>query len=265
MVKHQRRSHQRRSHQRGIHSSELDDGDTSDSEAESPSTPQQSRQLQWAPNVVVSPRSAMPVRHQLHGAHSFADFGQQQLEAYPLPQQYDHRHSFSGGPQAFNSPIPEHNPLISRDPNLPAHSNMNPPQLQTYRLPCHQQLQEVLQSDPSSYSPVSRASPIPGEPYYGQSTAELAICAILNFPLAEQVPAVQFQQQLAQPLAQQRCQPTPSLDGQWYENATYQSPVEVVGQIQAYQARISTNLWIQKIGTYDDISLQMPSMRIENL
>jgi hypothetical protein len=273
--------HQRRSHQRGIHSSELDDGDTSDSEGESPSTPLQSRQLQWPPNAAVSSRSIMPVRNQLHRAHSFADFGQQQLDAYPLPQQYAHRHSLSGGPQAFNSPIPEHNPMISRAPSLPAHSsyyvpeqnnpgvatlNTNPPQLQTYQFPRHQQSQEMLQSSPSSYSPVSRASPIPGEPYYGQPTAQVAAYAIRNSPPVEQVPTVQFQQQLAQQLTQQQqYQPAPQQDGQWYDNVTYQSPIEVVNQMQAYQAQISANPWIQKIETYDDISLQMPSMRIENM
>jgi metal regulatory transcription factor 1 len=270
--------HQRRSHQRGIHSSELDDGDTSDSEGESPSTPQQSRQLHW-PNTIVSSRSAMPVRHQIHRAHSFADFGQQHLDGYPLSHPYSHRHSLSGGHPAFNSPIPEHNPLISRAPSLPAHAsyyvpeqnnpgvatlNTNPPPLQTYHVPRHQHSQEMLQSSPSSYSPVSRASPIPGESYYAQPPTQAGSFAIRNSPVAEQQPVVQFQQ-LTHQLTQQQYQPTPPQNGQWYDNVAYQSPVEVVSQMQAYQAQISANPWMQKLETYDDISLQMPSMRIENL
>jgi hypothetical protein len=107
---------------------------------------------------------------------------------------------------------------------------------------------------------------MPGEPYYGQPTAHVAAYAIRNSPPVEQVPTVQFQQQLAQQLTQQQqYQPAPQQDGQWYDNVTYQSPIEVVNQMQAYQAQISANPWIQKIETYDDISVQMPSMRIENM
>lgn len=269
--------HQRRSHQRGIHSSELDDGDTSDSEGESPPTPQQSRQLHWSANTVA--RSAMPLRHQLHRAHSFADFGQQQLDGYPLSQSYNHRHSLSGGNPNFNPPIPENGQLITRAPSLPAHSsyyvpeqnnpgvatlNTNPPSLQTYHLPRHQHSQEMLQSSPSSYSPVSRASPIPGEPYYAQQTAQIGAYTLRNSPPVDPQPAVQFQQ-LAHHLTHQQYQSAAPQDGQWYDNVPYQSPIEVVSQMQAYQAQISQNPWMQKIETYDDISLQMPSMRIENL
>jgi metal regulatory transcription factor 1 len=271
--------HQRRSHQRGIHSSELDDGDTSDSEGESPATPQPSRQLHWPPNTVVSARPAMPARHQIHRAHSFADFGQQQLDGFPLSQAYGHRHSLSGGNPAFNSPIPEQNPMMARAPSLPAHSsyyvpeqnnpgiatlNTNPSPLQTYHIPRHQHSQEMLQSSPSSYSPLSRASPIPGEPYYAQPTAQVSTYSLRNSPSAEQQPAVQFQQ-MAHHLAQQQYQSAPPQEGQWYDNVAYQSPIEVVSQMQAYQAQIASNPWMQKIEAFDDISLQMPSMRIENL
>lgn len=270
--------HQRRSHQRGIPSSELDGGDTSDYEGESPSTLQQSSQLQWSPQAVVWSRTAMPVQHQLQGAKCFAEFGQQQLETHPFPQQYRHKHSLSGGPLASNSPIPEHNPLTSQAPSLPVHSsyyvpeqnnpsmvilNIIPPQLQIYQLPRHKQSQEMLQSSPSCYSPVSRASPIRGESYYDQPTAQVATCAIRNSPLAEQVPAVQLQR-LEQQSAQQQCQPAPLQDGKWYDNVIYQLPIEFVSQMQAYQAPISGSPWIQKIETCNDISLQIPSMHIEN-
>lgn len=276
--------HQRRSHQRGIHCSELDDGDTSDSDSgESPPTPQQSRQLQWPPNIMVPTRSVMPSRHHIHRAHSFADFGQQQLDGYSISQTYGHRHSLSGGAPGYNSPIPEHsqhNPLIVRAPSLPAHSsyyvpeqnnpgvatlNTNPTPIQTYHIPRHQHSQEMLQSSPSSYSPVSRASPISGEPYYSQRTAQVTTYALRNSPPAEQQPPVQFQQ-ITHHLTQQQYQSASPQDGQWYDNVSYQAPMEVVGQIQAYhQAQVSNNPWIQKLEVFDDISMQMPSVRIENL
>src|SRR4051812_36554580 len=168
--------HQRRSHQRGIHSSELDDGETSDSDSgESPSTPQHSSQMQWPQTISVPVQSVMPHGHQMHRAHSFADFGQHQIDGFSQ-QNFGHRHSLSGGAQNYNPSIPEHghpNPMIHRAPSLPAHSsyyvpeqnnpgvatlNTNPPPIQTYHIPRHQHSQEMLQSSPSSYSSASRGS-----------------------------------------------------------------------------------------------------------
>jgi hypothetical protein len=67
-------------------------------------------------------------------------------------------------------------------------------------------------------------------------------------------------------LTQQQYHSASPQDGQWYDNVSYQAPMEVIGQIQAYhQAQVSNNPWIQKLEVFDDISMQMPSVRIENL
>jgi hypothetical protein len=278
--------HQRRSHQPGIHSSELEDEDSSDSDdGESPPTPRPSSQIQWPTNMVTSSRSVMPPRHIVHRAHSFGDFGQQQLDEFSLPQAYNHRHSVSGGASTYNPSIPEHghqNTLImARAPSLPPHSsyyvpeqnnpgvatlNTSLPRLQTYHLPRHQRSQEMLQSSPSSYSPGSRASPIvEEEAYYPHRPAQVATYALHSSPIEDQQSTVQFQQ-LAHHLTQQQYHSTSPQDGQWYDGVAYQAPIEAISQIQAYQqAHISPNIWMQKIDTFDDISLQMPSVRVENL
>jgi len=286
--------HQRRSHQRGIHSLELDDGETSDSDSgTSPSTPQQSGQVQWPQSMAVLTRSTGQQRPHMQRAHSFADFGQQQMDGYPIQQNYNHRHSLSGGTQTFsNQSIPEEphqNPLMQRAPNLPLNAsyyvpeqnnpgvatlNTNPPSLQTYHIPRHQ---EILESSPSSYSSVSRASPVSQEPYYGHP-AQAANYVLQDSSPVDQQPVVQFQHlphHLTQqhsssatpvPPVQEHFQPTAPQDGQWYNSiAGYQAQVEA-SNIQAYhQAQVFHYPWIQKIETFDDPSLQMPSARIENL
>ncbi|KAL3426676.1 hypothetical protein PVAG01_00185 [Phlyctema vagabunda] len=285
--------HQRRSHQRGIHSSELDDGETSDSDSgESPSTPQNSGQMQW-PQAVQ--HAVMPHGHQLHRAHSFADFGQHQ-EGYPM-QQYAHRHSSSGGIQQFNT-IHEHpqhtGHMMNRNPSLQAHSsyyipeqnnpgvatlNTNPAPIQTYQIP-RQQPAELVQSSPSSYSSTSRASPVSQEPYYTHHPAQNATYALHSqhpSPMQQQ-PMVQYQQQMPSHMSQPQSQPISQAvhvpeqyhaapqEGQWYENVAYQPPVEVISHIHPYAPNaVFHDPWAQKIESYDDPSLQMPSARIENL
>lgn len=292
--------HQRRSHQRGIHSSELDDGETSDSDSgESPSTPQHSG-MQWPQSVTVPTHSVMSHGHQMHRAHSFADFGQQPMEPFQIQPNYGHRHSLSGGAHNYHAAIPEHPhqpPMTQRAPSLPAsHSsyyvpeqnnpgvatlNTNPPPIQTYHIPQRHQSHEALQSSPSSYSSVSRASPVSQDPYYAHHPAQVATYALHNSPSVDQgQPMIQFQQQhlshqqqsppVVQPQiqhVQEQYHQSPQ-EGQWYDSVAYQAPVEVVsvGHIQSFpQTHVFHDPWIQKIETYDDPSLQMPSARIENL
>ncbi|CZR58061.1 related to zinc finger protein [Phialocephala subalpina] len=293
--------HQRRSHQRGIHSSELDDGDTSDSDSgESPSTPQHSGgQMPW-PQAVHIPQH-MPHGHQMHRAHSFADFGHHQIENYPIQQNFGHRHSLSsGGAHHFNGPIQEHGQhqqILHRAPSLPAHAsyyvpeqnnpgvatlNTNPAPIQTYQIPRQLERQEVLQSSPSSYSSASRASPVSQEAFYTHHPAQAATYALQNSsPIEQQQPMIQYQQQMPQHLAQQHGVPTPiqqaphpqeqyqpptPQEGQWYDNVAYQAPVEVVSHIPAYTpTHIFNDPWGPKLETFDDPSLQMPSARVENL
>jgi hypothetical protein len=237
----------------------------------------------------------------MHRAHSFADFGQGHLDGFSVQQNYGHRHSVSGGAHSFTQSIPEHghphpNSMMHRAPSLPAHSsyyvpeqnnpgvatlNTNPPRIQTYHLPRHQNSQEMPQSSPSTYSSASRASPVSQEPYYTHQPAQAATYALQNSSPIEQQP-IQYQQQLSLHLSQPQSMPTPvphvtqaqeqyhpstQQDGQWYDNVPYQPPVEVVCHIQAYpQQHIFHDPWgVQKLEAYDDPSLQMPSARVENL
>jgi hypothetical protein len=290
--------HQRRSHQRGIHSSELDDGDTSDSDSgESPSTPQHPGQMQWPQTLNVSSH-VMPHGHQIHRAHSFADFGQH-IDSFPV--QYGHRHTLSGGAHNFHHPIQEqHAPpphMMHRAPSLPAHSsyyvpeqnnpgvatlNTNPTPIQTYQIPrqsMERHSQEIMQSSPSAYSSASRGSPVSQDSYYTHHPAQAATYALHNSSPVEQQPIIQYQQQMPHHLTQQP-QPlqshTPPVhenyhpaqqDGQWYDHVAYQPPVvEVIHQIQTYpQTHVFHDPWVQKMEAFDDPSLQMPSARIENL
>ncbi|KAG0653039.1 selenocysteine tRNA transcription-activating factor [Hyphodiscus hymeniophilus] len=292
--------HQRRSHQRGAHSSEPDDGDTSDSDGgESPSTPQHSGQMQWPQTINVSAH-VMAHGHQMHRAHSFADFGQH-MDGFPVQQGYVHRHSLSGGTQIFHHPHQEQQThpshLVHRAPSLPAHAsyyvpehnnpgvatlNANPTPIQTYQIssqPMERHPQEEIQSSPSAYSSASRGSPVSQEPYYTTHPSQAATYALQNPSSAEQQPMIQYQQQMSHHMTQQPQAPVPQAtpvqenyhhaqqDGQWYEHVAYQPPVvEVIHQIQPYpQTHVFHDPWGQKIEAYDDPSLQMPSARMENL
>ncbi|PQE16988.1 zinc finger protein [Rutstroemia sp. NJR-2017a BBW] len=291
--------HQRRSHQRGIHSSELDDGETSDSDmGESPTTPQHSGQMQWPQNLTV-PGGVVPQGHHMHRAHSFADFGQQQItEGFPMQHGYNHRHSLSGGAQNYG-PIPEqhhpHHPMMQRAPSLQHASyyipeqnnpgvatlNTNPAPIQTYHIPRQQMerhSQEILQSSPSSYSSQSRASPVSQEPYYTHNPhpTQAATYALHGQSPIDQPPMIQYQPhmphqnphsmpgQVPQVSHIQEYAPPAEQHGHWYDNAPYQAP-EVIGHVSAYpQVTVFSDPW-PKLETYDDPSLQMPSDRIASL
>lgn len=291
--------HQRRSHQHGIHSSELDDGETSDSDSgESPPTPRHSSQIQWSQTVSIPPHPVMPHGHQMHRAHSFANFGQQ-LDGFPAQPSYVHRHSLSGGAHHFNQSIPEHghqNQIMHRAPSLPTHSsyyvpeqnnpgvatmNTTPHPIQMYDVPRHQHSQEIIHSSPSTYSSASRASPVQ-ESYYTHQPAQAATYALHTSSPVEQQAMAQYQQQLPDHLSQSQPLTTPvpqvthvqeqfhvsaPQDGQWYDNVAYQPPVEVIGHIHTYpHQHIFHDPWgVQKLEAFDDPSLQMPSARIENL
>lgn len=279
--------HQRRSHQRGIHSSELDDGETSDSDSgESPTTPQHhSGQIQWPQHLTVP---GVPSGHQMHRAHSFADFGQQ-IDGYQMSQGYNHRHSLSGGPQAYGIPE-QHQQIMQRQASLQHSSyyvpeqnnpgvatlNTNPAPIQTYHIPRHsmeRHPQEMLQSSPGSYSPHSRASPVSQEPYYTHTQHHIPAYAIHGQSPTDTQPLINYPQHLPQPQTMQSPQaphhlqqhyPQPPEHGQWYESTPYQQP-EVISHVPMYpQVTVFSDPW-PKLESFDDPSLQMPSARIENL
>ncbi|TAQ84446.1 hypothetical protein B7494_g7231 [Chlorociboria aeruginascens] len=300
--------HQRRSHQRGIHSSEPDDGDSSDSDSgESPSTPQHSGQIQWPQNSNVSTHSVTSHAH-LSRSHSFADFGHQGLDGFPIQQSYVHRQNLSDSQPNFPSPLPEYvraPPIIHRATSLQSlqsHSsyyipeqnnpgvatlNTNPPPIQTYQIPrqhVDRSPREMVQSSPSSYSSVSRASPVSQEPFYTHHPVQTAPYAMQNPSPLEQQPVIHYPHHmppnLGHPQQQQQQQPMPTTvsqtshiqqynpvaeQGHWYDQVAYQSPVEVINHIPSFPQAVFNDPWAQKLDTFDDPSLQMPSARIENL
>lgn len=290
--------HQRRSHQRGAHPGDIDDGETSGSESgDSPSTPQNSG-MPW-PQTIQIPHNVHPAAQPLHRARSYNDFNPPQYDGVPV-QQYGHvhhRHTLSAG-QPYQGQVQENHPvpIINRGPNIPGHSSYYLPEqnnpgvatltpIQTYQLP--RQIMDrsgSVQSSPSTYSSISRASPVSQEPYYTHQPAQSTTYALQHSPVGQQ-PIIQYHQvhhPLPQQIPQQHSipaapqphpthQPQPQYqqapqNGQWYESVPYQSPVEIISHIQAYpQSQVYNDPWIQKIDTYDDPSLQMPSARIENL
>jgi hypothetical protein len=257
--------------------------------------------MQWPQNVQIPHHQVIPHGHHMHRAHSFADFGHHQIEAYPIQHNYSHRQSLSGGPHSFNASIPEHSqptPMMHRAPSLPAHAsyyvpeqnnpgvatlNTNPPPIQTYQIPRQLERQDMAQSSPSSYSSASRASPVSQEQNFYTHQAQTATYALQQHssPI-EQQPMIQYQQQLPHHMApqqiqpkveypvpqppQEQFQPSGPQEGQWYDNVAYQAPVSVISHVPAYQqTHLYPDPWATKLEAYDDPSLQMPSARIENL
>jgi metal regulatory transcription factor 1 len=272
--------HQHRAHSRDIQSSELDDVDSAGSE--SPPTPQQSRQLQWPPNSIVSTHSITSNVPHIYQENTFTNFGQQQIDGFPLAPAYGCRQSLSGSPQLYNPYILEHihpNLWLLETPILPARSSyyipeqsnpggetLNPDLIstQTRHIPRHQPSLDILQS-PSSYPMCSRAIPITHELYYARQTAPEASYDLRNSSPSEQQPAIQSPE-LAYYLTQPQHHPTDVQYGQLYDNAICQAPIEVVGHIHAYhEARIPHNPWIQKMEAIEDTTLQMPRVHMENL
>lgn len=295
--------HQRRSHLRGIHSSELDDGDTSDSDSgESPCTPQHPAPMHWPQSIHISQQQSLGHGHQMQRAHSFGDFGhhQHQVDSYSMSQQFSgHRQGMSGAPQhqqyhgAPQEQAPHHH-IMHRAPSLPSHAsyyvpeqnnpgvaslNTNPTTIPTYHLPRQVDRQEVLQSSPSSYSSVSRESPVSQDQYYTHHPApQSATYSLPTESSAQQQSMLQYQtsmpHHLTQSLPSQSHTPEPyhhpsqAQEAQWYHNtAAYQPPIEVVNHIPSY-SQVNHVLAFQdpwKVESYDDPSLQMPSARIENM
>ncbi|KIM94755.1 hypothetical protein OIDMADRAFT_88812, partial [Oidiodendron maius Zn] len=202
--------HQPHSRQRSINSSELDNAKSSDSDGgEFPTALQQSLQALWPPNVVISTRPAMPLRHRLHFDDSFAILTQENDKPLPVPA-YGYRHSRHGGAQTDNMPISEHihyNPFTVLRPSravyspfyAPGQHNAGVPIVGTTPTPIqtdHLFLQqpEIIQSCQDAYSPISRARTIVQGPYHAHWVAQAASYALLNPPPAEQAPVTQFQQ-----------------------------------------------------------------------
>jgi hypothetical protein len=110
----------------------------------------------------------------------------------------------------------------------------------------------MLQSSSKSCRPYSNADKTSKEPCYTQQTKPYAIRNSLT--VAQQPIALQL---LAYDMTQQQNQAFFLPD----DKAT----IELNSQIQAYQSRNSPELWIEKIEAFNDISLKIPSMHVEDL
>jgi hypothetical protein len=214
----------------------------------------------------------MPHGSSLHRAHSFADFGHQQIDGYPMQPSYGHRHSLSGNTQSYHPQTiheqPHPIPIMHRAPSLPAHSsyyvpeqnnpgvatlNTNPPPIQTYQIPrqtMEGQPHEIIQSSPSSYSSASRASPVSQEPYYTHHSTQAATYALHNSSPIEQQqqqqqqqqPMIHYQlppQQMPPQQAQQQPQPMPA----------HPQPVAHV-QEHYHHAPPHHEAWYEQVATY---------------
>ncbi|KXX82301.1 hypothetical protein MMYC01_201970 [Madurella mycetomatis] len=187
--------HQRRSHQRGIHSSEMEDSMSESGTDESPSTPKSHTAIPWPTQHL--PMMAHP-GSQVQRAVSLGDFNPH-INGYNLQQQYNHRHSLSGGPAEYHGaphsqPTPlhdqSHQPLLQRTVSMPHHSyfvdqnnpgvaTMNPNAHAANQHPQYQQIPRQgverlpleipfsngpgltggMQSSPNTFSPASGRSP----------------------------------------------------------------------------------------------------------
>ncbi|CAG8957927.1 hypothetical protein HYFRA_00000269 [Hymenoscyphus fraxineus] len=224
-----------------------------------------------------------------YGAHRHSLSGGPQYGNGSIPEQHAHPN-----PMMHRAPsLPAHASYYVPEQNNPgvATLNTNPPPIQTYGIP-RQPLEhshEALQSSPSSYSSASRSSPVSQDPYYTHQSAQAATYALHNSsPIEQQQPIMHYQlpqQSQTGPMpvgapqaahSQEHYHPAPSHDGQWYDsvkyenvkydNVGYQPPVEVISAVQGFPHNtVFQNPWIQKIESFDDPSLQMPSARIENL
>lgn len=302
MVKHQRRSHQRGG---GVNSSELDDGDTSDSDmGESPSTPQLVTQAHWPQDLnTVITHSIVQSHQAIQRSQSFAEFGHHNnaqpyvTDVYPTrhhslsesPQHYQHqRHPQEIIQQRQQPAIHQQHPYFISEQNNPGVATMNTnPNLhiQTYiarpmpdrQIPyASQPLPASVDASPDTYSALSSRTPPPPELYYAhQPIQKFEYPVHQQSPIEQQqVPVVQYQQHQQQqqqaipnpapvPPQQQQFQQTPQ--EQWYAQAPFQEPVEVISAINSYTSAGLYDPWQVKMEAFEDPSMQLPSARCENL
>ncbi|KFY82887.1 hypothetical protein V500_10275 [Pseudogymnoascus sp. VKM F-4518 (FW-2643)] len=139
-----------------------------------------------------------------------------------------------------------------------------------------QPLPASLDASPDPYSALSARTPPPPELYYAhqqQPLQKFEYPAQVHQPSPieqqQQVPVVQYQQHQQQqqhaipnPAPQQQFQ-TPQ--EQWYAQAPFQEPVEVISTINSYTSAGLYDPWQVKMEAFEDPTMQLPSARCENL
>ncbi|OBT96391.1 hypothetical protein VE01_05669 [Pseudogymnoascus verrucosus] len=194
--------------------------------------------------------------------------------------------------------IHQQHPYFISEQNNPgvATMNTNPNiHIQTYiarQIP-DRQIPYTTQSLPPSvdagsdtYSALSARTPPPPELYYAHQQQPLQK---FEYPAQQvhqpspidqqqqqqqQVPVVQYQQHQQQQQQQvvqvQQVVPTPQQQyqtpqEQWYAQAPFQEPVEVISAINSYTTQGLYDPWQVKMEAFEDPSMQLPSARCENL
>ncbi|KAI1281747.1 hypothetical protein F5Y07DRAFT_268635 [Xylaria sp. FL0933] len=278
--------HQRRSHQKGMHLSELDDCSSESDGGESPTTPTE-RAESWTP---YSHLPQAQLGHPLHRTTSYADFGSPMDEYGSTQAQYGHRHSMSAGDshEYQESSVPDQHrgmQMLNRlqiPPNTyyvpeqsnPAVATMNTNPIQQYQAgpaqPEHG-LNGSIQSVPSHYSPPATVRVPPSQSGFFHPSQSPQV---IDHQLMAQV-RQQLQQSMhplshistVQPVqgAQEQFQQEAGHQAdQWYNDISYQAPMEVatIGQIPTYGS-VLFDSWEYK--PEDDPTMQMPSARIDNM
>ncbi|KFY27521.1 hypothetical protein V493_03441 [Pseudogymnoascus sp. VKM F-4281 (FW-2241)] len=220
-----------------------------------------------------------PTRHSLSESP-------QHYQPRSLSLQDHHRHPQEILQQRQQQPtIHQQHPYFISEQNNPGVATMNTnPNLhiQTYigRPMPDRQLPYAAQPHPASvdassdtYSALSARTPPPPDLYYAhqpqQQKFEYPAQVHQPSPIEQQqqVPVVQFQQQ-----QQQQAIPNPTAQQfqtsqeQWYAQAPFQEPVEVIGaSIHSYASAGLYDPWQIKMEAFEDPTMQLPSARCENL
>jgi hypothetical protein len=142
-----------------------------------------------------------------------------------------------------------------------------------------QTLPPSVDASPGAYSALSARTPPPPELYYAHQQQPLQK---FEYPAQQvhqpspidqqqQVPVVQYQQHQQQQVVQVQAIPTPQQQQyqtpqeQWYAQAPFQEPVEVISSINSYTSAGLYDPWQVKMEAFEDPSMQLPSARCENL
>ena len=246
--------------------------------------------------VIQRSQSFAEFGHQNHG-YVASDIYPHRHSLSESPQHYQHR-SLSLHDQRHAQESIERQPIIHQHPyyvpeqNNPGVATMNTnPNLhiQTYMarpMPERQiqfnsqAIQGSVDSSPDNYSAISARTPPPPELYYAHQPLQKFEYPVHTQSPIEQVTVVQYQQQHA-PMAHTPPQaiPNPSPvapqahqqfqheapQEQWYAQVPFQEPAEVISAINSYTTAGLYDPWQVKLEAFDDPTMQLPSVRCENL
>ncbi|KFX94592.1 hypothetical protein V497_02969 [Pseudogymnoascus sp. VKM F-4516 (FW-969)] len=304
MVKHQRRSHQRGGGVNSSELEDGDTSDSDMGESPStPQLVTQAHWPQDLNTVIT--HHVVQSHQAIQRSQSFAEFGHHNNQPYVNSEVYPNRHSLSESPQHYQHrshslslqdqrhpqeiiqqrqpAIHQQHPYFISEQNNPgvATMNTNPNiHIQTYMarpMPDRQiPYSASVDASPDAYSSLSARTPPPPELYYAH---QQPIQQKFEYPVhqqspIEQVPVVQYQQHQQQqaipnpsPVApqQQQQQQFQTPQEQWYAQAPFQEPVEVISAINSYTSAGLYDPWQVKMEAFEDPTMQLPSARCENL